>query len=196
METNGCKVGKIRSEPFVVNGSKQSKSLWRSFILLLLECIPTTVPHLTHPHAAIHTETVKANCFGAAAVWTIPEKDISELLGAFNRQLQYVRQAAVIKMTSAPWKLCMVPFPQGKSQAYFQLYFTPDNSVWILVSQLRPELCSTEEQKRVPSFYRKMITKLKTVTTGKNSRPSFWSVVVIMKHQPLLLNRKLKKRKK
>lgn len=80
----------------------------------------------THMHAAIHPGTIKAN-WGPADVWTIPEKDISELPGAYNRQL--CEQAAAIKMTSAPWKLCTVPFPQGKSQAYFQLYFTPDNSI-------------------------------------------------------------------
>lgn len=77
----------------------------------------TEVPHLTHLHAAIHPGTIKANCSRSADVWTIPEKDISELLRAHNRKL--CEQAAVIKMTSAPWKLCIVPLPQGKSQPYF-----------------------------------------------------------------------------
>lgn len=119
----------------------------------------TELPHLTHTHAATHPGTIKTNCCDPAAVWTIPEKDISELPSACNRQLW--EQKAVIKMTSAPWKQYIVPFPKVKSQAYFQLYFTPDNSVRILLPQLRPEMCSSEEQRRAewPSIYRKSFTK-------------------------------------
>ncbi len=114
-------------------GLKQAKPLQWSFnpclssVYRALAKTRTEVPHLTQPHAGIQPGTIKVNCWGPAAVCTNPEKDISELLAARNGQL--CEQAAVIKMTSTPWKLRIVPFPLGKSQAYFQLYFTADNSI-------------------------------------------------------------------
>lgn len=149
MQASGCarweKHGRLwkmaGSGPFVAMGWNKQPLQWSfnpclSRVYRVLAQTRTEVPHFTHPHACKQPGTIKANCCGGPAVCNNPEKDISELLGARNGQL--CEQAAVIKMTSAPWKLCIVPFPQGKSQAYFQLYFTADNSIWILVSQLGP----------------------------------------------------------
>lgn len=52
-------------------------------ILFCHDNIPAVDSNLIHPHAAIHPGTIKKmTAVVAVAVWTIPEKDISELLGA------------------------------------------------------------------------------------------------------------------
>lgn len=124
-----CNIGKSSARPF---GVQQRLFETR-----------TQGPDLIHPRAAIHPGTIKTKW-----LWTcwcldrLRHGGISEPLAVLcAHNAQPCERAAVIKMTSAPLQMCILPFPWGISQFYFQLYFTPDNSIWALVHQLRHKLC-------------------------------------------------------
>lgn len=134
-------------------------------ILFCHDNIPAVDSNLIHPHAAIHPGTIKK-----WLLWLLLLSGPSLRKTFQSCSVLVCEQAAVIKMTSAPWKLCIMSFPQGKLQAYSELYFTPDNSKWILVPQLRPEMCSTEQRRRAGQCAPcSNFSKQEILTTGRNS---------------------------